>query len=329
MRAQPDDGYRYCPHCGAELPAQAAFCPRCGRGLGPQRPAGSAPSVWLGRLSSNTPALAVGALIALLGTLAVALLVTGGLDRGGPLLEAPAGPSGSPRSRVGSRDTPDPPSPGALPASGAPAASPAASEPRRYVVRIEGRTISLPIDVRFAPREMPDPDTGETLLNFSRDGVLTLQNLATPRGAETDVRTEFALESGDWTLSQEAGMVQLVTNFGMWAHVTNGPRPAAEFPTQLAELEGDVAGWDLAWYIDARSWPALSVEAVPNLFIAHPSLTLRNIRLGAARVRFDDRGGLVGEVDLIGWAPTGSFPPTQANLAFSRYRADIVGELSP
>jgi hypothetical protein len=180
---------------------------------------------------------------------------------------------------------------------------------------------------------MPPADLGTEIDRFTREGNVAIEVLETPFRGKTHSQPEFALESGDFTLPKaRVGIIQVVTNFGMWKYVPNGSLTASQFPTNIGELVRDQDGYDLVYYMDAHLLGStMSLESVPNLFVSHSSglHALRIIRVGTIKLRYENGGGSIsGEVDLIGWAATADFIGSDpSERAFYRYQATFRGDL--
>jgi hypothetical protein len=261
-----------------------------------------------------------------------ALLASAAIGCG--LLSACAGSPATtlPPGSLGSSSAPTTISP---PATSDPTSGPTTSligegEPAMYAVTIVGRTVQLPIETTFAARNMPPADVGAEVDRFDRPGNAAIEVLDTPWRGETHHQPEFALESGDFTSSNsKAGIVQVVTNFGMWKYVPNGPMESSRFPTHIGELVNDRDGFDLVYYMDDHLLlNAMSLESIPNLFVSHSSgfHSLRIIRVGTIKIRVENGGRSVsGEIDLIGWAATVDLIVDPFERAPYRYQATFTG----
>lgn len=206
---------------------------------------------------------------------------------------------------------------------------------RVYEVSIEGRIVLLPFDVALDPRSMPSADVGETVGRFERDGRLVIEDVTTVSADAETRQPELALESGDFVreiADPVVGTIQIVTNYAMWSHTTNGPRAEADFPTHIFELERGVDGSDLAYYVHPNVLgPAFILESIDNLFVSHdsPNRALRIVRVGSITIRFEEGGAKIrGEIDLVGRVRTGGAiigdPDEVANY---RYLAAFEGAL--
>jgi hypothetical protein len=331
---------RFCAQCGQPLPPGAAYCSGCGQAVLPAEepisrtpaagePARAAPAPVrpaLAKLARQPGWVAIGAVaLVLLGSLAGAQLV-GGSPQEGPVVAA-----SSPRAPAG---TPVAPSQAGGEVAGTPAAPHGPGEAATYTGTIDGRIVLLPWDEPFAAREMPPEDSGQVVERFELDADLVVQELTTPFWGTETRQPEVALWAGDWVTRPEAGVIQVVTNFGMWAHIPNGDKTVAQFPTHIGELVRGEDDADSVYYMDSKLLGGtMTLESVPNLFVSHSSGThaLRIIRIGRIDVRLDEGGDeLTSEVDLIGWAATGTTVfPTPEELGFYRYQATFTGRRAP
>jgi len=306
----------YCPFCGAGLPTGAAFCPRCGRSVGT---AGHARPPWF--------AGAVIAAVVALVAVGVAIAVNTSDDDGSlrdsstlPNSVEPAPFDPRPTGANESDDSDDSDEPG---------------DAREFAISLRGRSVMMPIDVSFDAESMPAEDVGQVIEEFERHGSLVVQEITSPVDGTDVRRLEIALEVGDFILelgSPRAGTIQIVTNFAMWPHTSNGDGSMAEFPTQIFELDA-ASDTELRYLIDPHALgSAFNLESIDNLFVSTSSTmaSLRIVRHGYITVDINEQSGSVsGRIDLVGWARTGApVVPTPEELAPYRYLATFTGSLA-